>query len=51
MPRPVEHAVSWWQYLAGWVGIRTAAWVLVLGGIVITRLASCRRHVARETHG
>lgn len=51
----VVHAVSWWQYLAGWVGIRTAAWC---GEKVLARRtgrkATCReclRALAGETHG
>lgn len=26
MAEPLEHAVSGWQFVAGWFGIRTRAW-------------------------
>lgn len=35
---PVEHAASWWQFVAGWFGIRTRAW---RGKEILAR----RRHV------
>lgn len=39
---PVDHAMSWWQYVAGWLGIPSRAWC---GAKVVAR----RRRVSGAT--
>lgn len=55
MAAPVEHAVSWWQFVAGCFGIRTSAWcntkVLARRPAKPVTCRECQRAVRGETHG
>lgn len=55
MTKPVVHAMSGWQYVAGWCGIKTGAWcntkVLARRTALPVTCRECQRALAGETHG